>query len=161
MGRSWWFGARPARTLARGLALVAGSAVLFGLVLKPVRAVGVSMAPTHRHGALLFYNALAYRWSVPARGDVVVIRFAGPGVVLVKRVVGLPGERVRIEAGTVRIDGVPLEEPYVAERQPWQYGEVLVGADELFVVGDNRSMPMTQHQFGRVRRERVLGRIVW
>ena len=161
MPTRWLFGARPRRTLARALVLAAGATVVFGVVLKPVRTVGVSMAPTHRDGELLFYNALAYRGAVPARGDVVAIRFAGPGVVLVKRVVGLPGERVRIDGGVVLVDGAPLDEPYVAARHPWDLDEVRVGEDELFVMGDNRAMPMAHHDFGRVRRDRVLGEVVW
>nr|MCU0256663.1 signal peptidase I [Vicinamibacterales bacterium] len=137
---SIWLGAHPRRTLARSLALVAASAVLFGVVLKPIRASGVSMEPAYEAGALLFCNTLAYRARGPARGEVVAIRLAGPSVVMVKRVVGLPGEAIRISSGVVMVDGVPLDEPYVKRRQPWDYEEVVVGADEYFVIGDNRSM---------------------
>lgn len=161
MTARWVFGARPRRTLVRAALLLAAAAVVFGVVLKPVRTAGVSMLPTHRDGELLFYAALAYRSTGPARGDVVAIRFAGPSVVLVKRVVGLPGERVQIARGVVSIDGSPLHEPYVAARQPWDADTVDVGDDEYFVIGDNRAMPMSHHDFGRVHRARVLGRVVW
>lgn len=161
MPARWLFGARPRRTLARAVVLAAVAAVVFGVVLKPVRTAGVSMTPTHRDGELLFYNALAYRGGGPARGDVVAFRFAGPGVVLVKRVVGLPGERVRIDGGVVVVDGAPLDEPYVAARHRWDFDEVRVGDDEYFVMGDNRAMPMAHHDFGRVHRGRVLGEVVW
>ena len=88
--------------------LVTSAVVVFGVVLLPVRLSGISMEPTYHDGALNFANRLAFAWRQPARGDVVAIRMAGPSVVYVKRIVGLPGERVEITMGTVIIDGEPL-----------------------------------------------------
>lgn len=158
---SAWLGPHPRRTLTRVIVLVAGSALVFGLLLRPIRASGISMEPTYSPGALLFCNTLAYRTSEPRQGDVVAIRLAGPSVVLVKRIVGMPGDHVRIVDGIVEINGIPFDEPYVKKRLPWQYAEVAVADDEYFVIGDNRSMRIDLHDFGRVRRERILGRIAW
>lgn len=159
--RRWFLGARPARTALRAGVLVAGGALVFGVVLRPVRAHGVSMWPTISDGDLVFVNTLAYRGgATPRRGDIVAIRLAGPRVVYVKRVVGLPGERLRLVDGALEIDGRPIDEPYVRARQPWQVTEVRLGTDEYFVVGDNRGMPQHLHDFGRVARSRILGRVV-
>ena len=158
---SVWLGRHPTRTLVRVIVLIVGSAVVFGVLLRPIRASGVSMEPTYAPGALLFCNTLAYRTGDPKQGDVVAIRLAGPNVVLVKRVVGMPGDHVRIVNGVVEINGIPYDEPHVTKRLPWNYAEVAVGADEYFVIGDNRSMRMDLHDFGRVQRERILGRIAW
>jgi signal peptidase I len=158
---SVWVGRHPTRTLVRVAVLIVGSAIVFGVVLRPIRASGVSMEPTYAPGALLFCNTLAYRTSEPAQGDIVAIRLAGPNVVLVKRIVGLPGDHVRIVNGVVEINGIPFDEPHVTKRLPWNYDEVAVGGDEYFVIGDNRSMRMDLHDFGRVHRERILGRIAW
>lgn len=158
---SIWLGRHPSRTLLRVAILIVGSLVVFGFVLRPIRASGISMEPTYAPGALLFCNTLAYRAGDPRQGDVVAIRLAGPSVVLVKRVVGLPGDHVRIAEGVVQINGIPFDEPHVKKRLPWNYDEVAVGADEYFVIGDNRSMRMDLHDFGRVQRERILGKIAW
>lgn len=149
------------RSLIRGLAvaaiLVAGSR----FVLVPVRAHGISMVPTYEEGQLLFANRLAYRFGRPVhRGDVVAITLKAGNAVLVKRVIGLPGERVRIERGQVFVDDQPLDEPYCVYRQPWDILESQLGPDEIFVIGDNRSMLQKHHDFGRASQGRILGRMI-
>ena len=73
----------------------------------------------------------------------------------VKRVVGLPGERVAISGGQVQINGTPLAEPYVRHRRPWDVAEVTLGPREYFVIGDNRGMSVGDHDFGRVTVDRI------
>lgn len=155
------FGRNPRRTTIRIVVLAVVSAFLFGWALIPIRTEGISMLPTYTSGALKFVNRLAYVTGSPRRGDVVAIRLAGPHVVYVKRVVGLPGERVRIVDGQVHIDGSPLPEPYVRHRRAWDVDEVMLGTAEYFVVGDNRGMSAGDHDFGRVDRVRILGRVVF
>jgi signal peptidase I len=145
------------RAALAGLVLV----LVSQLVLSPVRAVGISMLPTYRDGQFLLLNRLAFRVGTPRRGDVVGIRIAGGRALLIKRVIGLPGERVSISNGLVHVNGQPLNEPYVSLRSAWNVGEVPLDADEFFVVGDNRSMPPRSHDFGRVRRARLEGRLVF
>lgn len=154
------FGANPRRTMARIVALVAGAYIVFGHLLIPVRGEGPSMLPTLQDGQLLFVNTLAYVAGAPRRGDIVGISLAGRRVLYVKRIIGLPGERLRIDAGTVLIDGVPLDEPYVERRRPWEVGEVALGDDEYLVIGDNRGMAARNHDFGKARRERIIGRVI-
>lgn len=155
-------GPNPRRTLVRAAAIVAVSAATFGWVLLPVRAQGISMAPTMTPGGLHVANRLAYVFGAPARGDIVAIRLAGPSVVYVKRIVGLPGERVRIEGGVVYADDRALDEPYVRHKRPsWALPETTLGPDEYFVVGDNRGMPIAQHDLGTIRRARVVGKILF
>ena len=96
------FGSNPRRTAIRAAVLVVASAVVFGVVLLPVRLSGISMEPTYNDGEMNFANRLAYAAGRrPARGDVVAIRMAGMSVLYVKRIIGLPGERVEITMGTV------------------------------------------------------------
>jgi signal peptidase I len=152
-------GRSPGRTLLRAglvtLLLLLGSRY----VLSPVRAVGISMLPTIADGEWLLLNRLAYRVAGPERGDVVAILMAGSRAVLVKRVIALPGERVRIEAGAVFVDDVHLDEPYVHYRLGWNVEEVALTPDQFYVVGDNRSMTAGNHDFGVTERPRVIGRI--
>lgn len=160
---SLWFvfGPRPRRTLLRVCALGLLAVVIFGFVLLPVRLEGISMLPTYRDGALNFANRLTFLWRRPSRGDVVAIRMAGPRVLYVKRIIGLPGERVEIAIGTVLVDGQPLVEPTVVYKAPWNVPAVTLGDDEYFVVGDNRAMAAGNHDFGLVKRERIVGRMLF
>ncbi len=158
---AWLIGRHPRRTAVRVAVLAIAAVILFGWILKPTRLTGMSMEPAIESGHFSFIYAWAYKWKRPARGDVVAIMLAGPSVVYVKRVVGLPGERLRIDRGRVLIDGSPLDEPRVVSPAPWMLDEVLLGADEYFVAGDNRRMPMRDHAFGRVRLNRIMGKVVW
>lgn len=151
------FGQNPRRTTVRIAVLAVVCIVTFGWILLPVRADGDSMLPTYASGKLTLVNRLAYVRSSPRRGDIVAIRLAGPRVVYIKRIVGLPGERLSMEEGQVLINGTPLVEPYVRHQHAWNFEEVTLGANEYFVAGDNR---VTSDQ-GRVEAERILGRLVF
>lgn len=118
------------------------------------------MWPTLGDGQFVFVNRLAYWRAEPRRGDVVALRVAGGRVMYIKRIIALPGERVRIEGGFVFVNGTPLEEPYLRRRAPWQVDELRLAGGEYLVIGDNRGMSQRNHDFGKARRERVLGRVV-
>jgi signal peptidase I len=154
-------GRHPRRTIARAAALLVASVILFGYVLLPIRTYGASMLPTYQTSSFTLANRLAYAWRVPKRGDVVAIRMAGRRIVLVKRVIGLPGERIRIAAGQVFINGQRLDEPYVKYRASWDVPESSLGANHFFFIGDNRGMPMHHHDFGRAPRERIVGKLLF
>jgi len=149
------------RTLVRVGAIVASAVVVFSFILLPVRLEGISMLPTYQSGEMNFANRLAYLWREPARGDVVVIRMAGLRLFYIKRIVGLPGERVEIAAGIVAINSRPLAEPAVALRAPWNLPALTLAGDEYLVIGDNRSMSIENHDFGRVKRDRIAGRLLF
>lgn len=154
-------GRSAGRSLIRGLAIAAVLVAGSRFVLVPIRAHGISMVPTYGEGQLLFANRLAYRFGRPVhRGDVVAITLRAGNAVLVKRVIGLPGERVRIDQGQVFVNDQPLNEPYCVYRLPWDIQETQLGPDEVFVVGDNRSMLEKHHDFGRASQSRILGRMV-
>jgi signal peptidase I len=145
----------------RVLVLAGVSFITIRWVLIPIRTQGVSMLPTYQSGTFNLVNRLSYVATSPRRGDVVAIRLAGPNVVYVKRIVGLPGERVAVSEGQLRINGEAVLEPYVRHRRPWDVAEVTLGPDEYFVMGDNRGMSAGDHDFGRVESDRILGRVVF
>jgi signal peptidase I len=155
------FGENPRRTAVRILVLAGVSFVTFKWLLIPIRTEGSSMLPTYAPDQLRLVNRLAYFKAVPTRGDIVAIQMAGPHVLYVKRVIGLPGERVAVRAGSVTINGAVLSEPYVRHRRPWDVDEVTLGPGEYFVMGDNRGMSVGDHDFGRVDLPRILGRVVF
>lgn len=155
------FGRDPRRTVVRVLVLAVISFVMFGWVLIPVRAEGISMLPTFQSGSLHFVSRVAYSYSRPSRGDVIAIRLAGPHVLYVKRIIALPGERVSFVQGQVYVNGAPLIEPYVHNRRMWDVPEVQLTAREYFVVGDNRGMRAADHDFGRVDVSRIAGKLLF
>jgi signal peptidase I len=150
-------GSDPRRTAMRAAVLVAAAYLTFSYAVLPVRGVGISMQPAIEDGDLLFVNMLAYRFRAPRRGDIVAVRIGGRSVVYVKRLLALPGDRVAFVDGVLWRNGEPVDEPYVLQRAPWQLEEVTLGSDDYFVVGDNRGMPMAQHDFGTSTRDRLIG----
>ncbi|MCA1561462.1 MAG: signal peptidase I [Acidobacteria bacterium] len=155
------FGRNPRRTAVRVLVLASVSFIVFRWMLIPIRTDGISMLPTYHSDTFNVVNRLAYWNSTPSRGDVVAIRLAGPRVVYVKRVVGLPGERIGIVEGQVEVNGAALSEPYVRHRRAWDVPDVSLGPREYFVIGDNRGMAPADHDFGRVEANRILGKLVF
>lgn len=154
-------GRNPRATLMRSATLIVVAVMVFGWLLVPMRLSGISMEPTYHDGAMNFANRTAYWFRQPARGDVVAIRMAGRSVMYVKRIVGMPGERLEIVDGTVLVNGAPLIEPTVVRRLRWNRAAVTIGAGEFFVIGDNRSMLMNDHEMGQVTRARIVGTLLF
>jgi signal peptidase I len=155
-------GPNPRRTLIRALVLIGASAFVFTRLLLPVRLHGTSMLPTLAEGRLGFVAVPVFWFEGPRRGQIVGIRFAGTHTMLVKRIVGMPGEVVQFVNGTVLVNGEPLAEPYLARLAKWNSKPVSLGRDEFLVVGDNRDMSMRAQQFGVAQRNRLVGPvIVW
>jgi signal peptidase I len=106
---------------------------------------GNSMYETLEDGDNLWIDKLSYRFSKPKRFDIVVFPYQESSVYYIKRIIGLPGEKVRIdEDGTIYINGTPLQEDYGYETiQPNMIGragkDIILGEDEYFVLGDNRN----------------------
>jgi signal peptidase I len=163
--RSRWFyaiavGRKPRNTLIRITVLVAVCVVVFNFILLPIRVTGISMLPAYPNRSINLVNRLAYCWHEPQRGDVVSIRFAGDHVMLMKRIVGLPGETVAFVDGRIMINGRLLAEPHEKTGCNWNVPPVTCRPDEYFVVGDNRTMPAQDHVFGRVSRDRIVGKVL-
>ncbi len=154
-----FIGRRPKATLIRILALVTFCFVTFKYVLLPIRIEGISMQPTLHDGEFDCVNCLAYRWHEPQRGDIVSVRLAGPHVMLMKRIIALPGETLTFHEGHAYIDGKRLAEPYVKFECDWEHGPIVCSNNQYYVVGDNRSMPFEFHTQGRAERDRIVGKL--
>jgi len=159
-------GRNPRTTLVRAAIMAVVCVVFFKLVLLPVRVEGISMTPAYADHSVNFVNRLSYLWHDPRRGDVVGIRLtprqglSAPRIMFLKRVVGLPGEVISFVYGRVRVNDQPLDEPYEKGSCDWNRAPVTLGPDEYFVVGDNRSMPKEDHEFGKTQRSRIVGKAV-
>jgi len=121
--RKFFFPAVNRRFFLR-LILVGGTSwLIFSFLLIPLRIEGQSMAPTYRDGSFALCWRLHYFFTQPKRGDVVTVRFAGKKVMLLKRIVGLPGDTVSFKDGQLYINNIPQAEPYVTYRADWQLAE--------------------------------------
>ena len=155
-------GRNPKRTAIRALVLAVFCFVffkffIFKFIVLPVRIEGNSMYPTYHDWGINFVNRLSYRHTLPQRGDVVGIRMAGPSVMLMKRIVGLPGETVAFENGRLMVNGAEMPEPYMRHYSYAPYmSPVTLGPNEYYVIGDNR--PNSDQ--GRIERERIMGKIL-
>jgi signal peptidase I len=151
-------GRNPKVTLARAAVLAVVCIAAYKLTLLHIRVEGISMLPAYEDGSVHYVNRLAYLWHQPQRGDVVSIRLAGIHLMYLKRIIGRPGETVAFVNGQVLIDGQVLDEPYEKLPCDWDRPPEKLGPDEYFVVGDNRSMPLELHTFGKVERNRIVGK---
>jgi signal peptidase I len=159
-------GRNPRTTFVRAAVLAAVCLVIFKYILLPIRVTGISMMPAYQDHSVNVINTLAYIGREPQRGDVVGIRLtpggngSTPRVMYLKRIVGLPGERISFGGGRLMINGEPLEEPYEKGSCNWNCAPVSLGPAQYFVVGDNRTMSQYDHVFGKVERSRIVGRAV-
>ena len=144
-------------------ALVAGFAILCALlhafVFQTVRIEGTSMVDTLRSGDIALVTKLDYLLGEPDRGDIVQCRFPGRSGTYVKRVIGLPGEKIEIIGSRVYVDGTAISEPY-ASGSSEDYSARL-GENEYLVLGDNRSESYDSRaeDMGFIRQEDMLGRV--
>ncbi|MDB5027258.1 MAG: lepB [Candidatus Eremiobacteraeota bacterium] len=120
---------------------------------------GLSMEPRVHAGEIVLINTLAYRFGAIRRGDVVAFRHDAPATeTYIKRIVGLPGERVEVRGGVVAIDGRELGEPYVQFRDKRSAPEVVVPPHAFYVLGDNRAESDDSRNWGVVRETDVVGK---
>ncbi len=136
------------------------SVVLFFLInalSARIKVDGSSMEPTLHNGEFILVSKVNYKVGEPQRGDVVVFDF--PRNITqeyIKRVIGLPGEQIRIDGGKVYVDGQPMMEPYI-QTAPTYQGNWEVPEGNLFVLGDNRNNSSDSHNWGMVPLENVVG----
>jgi len=130
------------------------------LVTARIRVEGSSMEPSLHDGEMVVVNRLAYRWSEPGRGDIIVFRFPlDPARRFIKRVIGLPGDMVEARTGLVYVNGAPLDEPYIAA-PPRYDGTWQVEPGQLFVLGDNRNNSSDSQNWGPLPLDEVIGKAV-
>ncbi len=153
----------------RSMASLAAQLVVLGLLLaaffmRTPQVWGLSMEPQIHSGQYVLINTFAYRLGRPHRGDIVAFRHDANGRVFIKRVIGLPGDRVRIDRGTVSVNGTALAEPYVHGADRRSFAEIVVPPQAVFVLGDNRTNSEDSRVFGPVRDNTLLGHaiaVIW
>jgi signal peptidase I len=142
----------------------AASILIITFLYQPVRVEGTSMLPRLEDEDRLFINKFVYHISSIERGDVVVFHYPrDPQKSYIKRVIALPGDRLRINHGTVWLNGQPQIENYVPPeyRDTRSYEEIIVPEDAYFMMGDHRSISSDSREFGPVERSLIYGKAVF
>lgn len=123
------------------------------------RVVGHSMDPTLHDEQYLVVSKLSYRLGEPQRGDIIVFEDPhSPGRKLIKRVLGLPGETIEIQRGTVYVNGVALDEPYIYGQGTYSVPAFAIPAGQYYVLGDNRNNSSDSHSWGALEGDRIVGK---
>jgi len=161
----------PARSLpvvavwARDLFVsLAISAFIIIFLYQPVKVEGTSMMPGLEDQERIFVNKFVYRWEPIQRGDIVVFRYPRDTTKsYIKRVIGVAGDRIRIENGQVFVNDEALDEDYVPSEyaDARSYPEVTVPANSYFVLGDHRTMSNDSRDFGPVNERFIYGKAVF
>lgn len=137
-------------------------------LVQPFLVSGESMVPTFQNGDYLLIDELTYRFRAPERGEVIVFRYPeDESTYFIKRVIGLPGERVVVEGGAVTIynaehrDGLRLQEGYLASGARTEGTiDLQLGADEYYMLGDNRPYSFDSRRWGALPKEEIVGRVL-
>jgi signal peptidase I len=140
-------------------------AILIALLInvfigQATRVEGQSMEPNLHSDQRLVVEKVSYRFHGPQRFDIVVLKLPSQGdELLIKRVVGLPGETVEIREGLIYINGEPLDEPFAnGDTRPGRNERIMVPPLHVFVLGDNRNHSNDSRSFGPVPIENIVGR---
>jgi signal peptidase I len=142
--------------------------VIFLFIAQPHKVSGASMETTFFNADYIITDKLTYRFNEPKRGDVIVFQYPKDhSTDFIKRVIGVPGDKVKVSQGHVFVNDKELDEPYV-------HGEVTIGdpaflpdnqeitvpAGEFFALGDNREHSLDSRNWGYVKKSEILGRVL-
>ena len=133
-------------------------------VIQPVKVEGTSMQPQLVDQERIFVNRFIYRFQSIHRGDVVVFWFPRDrSKSFIKRIMGIPGDKVEIRQGTVYVNSVKVKEPYLnpAFKGYKSFAPVIVPPGQYFVLGDHRNSSNDSRTWGFVARDLIYGKAIF
>lgn len=137
-------------------------------LVQPFIVRGASMEPNFEHSDYLVIDELSYRWREPRRGEVIVFRFPdNPSQFFIKRVIGVPHDKISVEQGRVVVHNSQLEQGAVIDESDYLTsgtrtgGDVTIelGDEEYFVLGDNRAASSDSRSWGVLPKDQIVGRV--
>lgn len=146
-------------------AVLSGATLFYLFIASPVQISGVAMTPNYPEGQYWIINRMKYRFSLPKRGDIII--FVSPkqsDMQLIKRIIGLPGDRISIKSGAVILNDQPYAESYIPQDMKTYGGSFLqdntsltVPDESYFVLGDNRIKSTDSREWGFISRGAIVG----
>ena len=142
--------------------MVLGIFLLTQLVIPPYVVKGESMEPSYFTGDHVITDRAIFKLlEKPQRDDVIILNEPDNNEVLIKRVIGLPGDVVQVQGNTVFVNNKPLDEPFIKYKTDYQLEAEVVPNGEYFVMGDNRSNSLDSHIFGFVPADNIISRVLF
>lgn len=140
--------------------------VAYLFIVQPHEIKGNSMEPNFHNNEYILTDKISYRFSEPQRGDVIIFKAPmNPDVDYIKRIIGLPGDRLKVQNGSVYINGNKLDEPYLVDQTnlfPGYYlqegVEITIPPEEYFAMGDNRPHSSDSREFGPIDVKTIIGK---
>lgn len=140
--------------------------VVYLFLIQPHEVKGSSMEPTFHNNEYILTDKISYRFADPQRGDIIIFKAPNnPEVDYIKRIIGIPGDRVKIDGGEVYINDQRLDERYITETTILIPGgllregiQITIVPDTFFVMGDNRTHSSDSREFGPIDRSSIIGR---
>ncbi len=137
-------------------------------LIQPFYVKGASMEPNFYDHEYLIIDEISYRFNAPERGDIVVFKYPrNPSEYFIKRIIGLPGEKVEVKDGSVYIynseyvNGQKLDEEYLgSDTNTFLDQTVQLKEGEYFVLGDNRESSLDSRRFGPVSEKFITGKVL-
>lgn len=143
--------------------------VVYLFIMQPNQIKGASMEPSFYTGEYILTSKVTYKFRSPYRGDIIVFKSPkNPDIEYIKRIIGLPGDKVVIKNGDVIVNDNLIQENYIAaQTNLWEGGftkdgqELIVPKEELFVMGDNRPHSSDSREFGTVPIPSIIGQVFY
>lgn len=126
-----------------------------------------AMMPALKIDDMAVVDKTAYKHKLPQRGDIVafkpseILRKENFKDTMIKRIIGVPGDRIEIKGGKVYINGKALIEKYILDRSTYQHKLTVVPPNSYFVLGDNRNNSYDSYYWGFLPRDLIIGKLVW
>lgn len=135
--------------------------ISYQFLARPFLVQGASMEPNFQNGNYLVVDIVSYRFENPSRGDVIVFHYPGNRALFyIKRIVGLPGDKIDLSEGNIFVNGVKLDEKYLpgtTVTDAFTKSEFVLEPDKYFVMGDNRSASFDSRSWGPLERGDIVG----
>ena len=151
-------------TIEVGVIAVAAVLIIRNFLVQPFLVSGASMEPNFSSGDYLLIDELSYRFRSPERGEVLVFRYPGnPNTFYIKRVIGLPGERLVFKGGKITVfnadhtQGFALDENYLPSNGETSGGDVTLQSGQYFMLGDNRNFSFDSRSWGALSSDKIVG----
>jgi signal peptidase I len=152
-------------TILAGLGMVSYQLIAH-FVFQSIQVDGQSMSPTLQNSGSYWLNRFAYFSGEPRPSDIIALKDPEDNVLVVKRIIALPGQSVYLDHGKVFVNGRPLAEPYLSDKtltfacEKDESEFFVMGRNEFFVLGDNRNNSADSRIFGPVPRQNILGKVM-